>query len=194
MTVSSPFEGLSDIGSPGGDGPPIMPKDPYAYVVAAFQVPLSPEFVPELVYPKFMPQEEEVFLAKEQPLPAVDPEEDPTNYPTNGGDDDDDDDESSNDDEDDDDDVDEDDDEEEEEEHPTLAQASVPFISEEEDGRFLSIPTPPPSPLTPLSSPLPQIPSPPLPVSLPLPISSPPPLASPTYPLGFRAAMIRLRA
>ncbi|GKF31557.1 hypothetical protein Tco_0101355, partial [Tanacetum coccineum] len=84
--VSSPFEGLSDIGSPGVDGPPIMPEDPYAYVVVAFQappspnyvpspeepeqVPLSPEFVPEPVYPEFMPPEE-VFLAEEQPLPAA---------------------------------------------------------------------------------------------------------------------------
>ncbi|GKE90412.1 hypothetical protein Tco_1567887 [Tanacetum coccineum] len=33
-----------------------------------------------------------------------------------------------------------------------------------------------------------------MPVSPPLPASSPPPPASPTYPLGFRAAMIRLRA
>ncbi|GJY82905.1 hypothetical protein Tco_0496281 [Tanacetum coccineum] len=33
-----------------------------------------------------------------------------------------------------------------------------------------------------------------MPVSLPLPASSPPPPASPTYPLGFRAVMIRLRA
>ncbi|GJS28106.1 RNA-directed DNA polymerase, eukaryota [Tanacetum coccineum] len=34
--VSSPFEGLSDIGSLGVDGPPMIPEDPYAYVVAAF--------------------------------------------------------------------------------------------------------------------------------------------------------------
>ncbi|GKA46670.1 hypothetical protein Tco_0739553 [Tanacetum coccineum] len=35
--ISSPFANLSDMGSPGVDGPPIMPDDPYAYVVAAFQ-------------------------------------------------------------------------------------------------------------------------------------------------------------
>ncbi|GJW92279.1 hypothetical protein Tco_0169832, partial [Tanacetum coccineum] len=35
--VSSPFEDLSDIGSPGVDGLPMMPEDPYAYVVAAFR-------------------------------------------------------------------------------------------------------------------------------------------------------------
>nr|GFC35769.1 hypothetical protein [Tanacetum cinerariifolium] len=30
-TVSSPFGGLSNIGSPRVDGPPVMPEDPYAY-------------------------------------------------------------------------------------------------------------------------------------------------------------------
>nr|GEY17817.1 hypothetical protein [Tanacetum cinerariifolium] len=58
-------------GSLGVEGPPMMPEDPYAYVVAAFQSPPSPdyvhgpkepeqtpplpEFVPEPVYPEFMP-------------------------------------------------------------------------------------------------------------------------------------------
>ncbi|GKE85037.1 hypothetical protein Tco_1558779, partial [Tanacetum coccineum] len=85
----------------------------------------------------------------------------------------------------------------------------------EEVERLLAIPTPPSSPLSLWSSPLPQIPSPPLPpilsplpVSPPLPqISSPPlpvsspvlvlspsPPASPIRLLGYRAAMIRLRA
>ncbi|GKD79698.1 hypothetical protein Tco_1342319, partial [Tanacetum coccineum] len=157
--VSSPFGGLSDIGSPGVDGPPVMPEDPYAYVVAAFQAPpspdyvlgpeepeqapLSPEFVLEPVYPEFMPPEDEVFSAEEQPLPAAvsptadlpgyitdsdpeeDPEEDPTDYPADGGDDDDDD-ESSDDDEDDDDDVDED--EDEKEEHPAPADSILPHV------------------------------------------------------------------
>ncbi|GJY52278.1 hypothetical protein Tco_0443125 [Tanacetum coccineum] len=36
--VSSPFEGLSDIGSLGVDGPPMMPEDPYAYVVMAISI------------------------------------------------------------------------------------------------------------------------------------------------------------
>ncbi|GKG31283.1 hypothetical protein Tco_0423771, partial [Tanacetum coccineum] len=31
--VSSPFEDSSDVGSPGVDGPPVMPKDPYAYML-----------------------------------------------------------------------------------------------------------------------------------------------------------------
>ncbi|GJX27878.1 hypothetical protein Tco_0235957 [Tanacetum coccineum] len=221
--VSSPFEGLSDIGSSGVDGPPVMPEDPYAYVVAAFQAlplpdyvpspeepeqaPLSPEFVPEPVYMEFMPPEDEVFPIEEKPLPAAvspttdspgyiadsnpedlkeDPEED--HYPTDGGDDDDDDDASFNDDEDDDDDDEEEEDEEEEEEHLALADSVPPLID-----RLLAIPSPPPSPLSPWSSPLPQIPSPPLPVSSPVPVSPPPLPASPTYPLGYRAAMIWLR-
>ncbi|GJW43241.1 hypothetical protein Tco_0072040 [Tanacetum coccineum] len=53
----------------------------------------------------------------------------------------------------------------------------------------LALPTPPPSPLSPYSSPLPQIPSPPLPIPPPSPIS-------PTYvegSLGSRAAGIRQR-
>ncbi|GJU14515.1 hypothetical protein Tco_1142481 [Tanacetum coccineum] len=198
------------------------------------QAPPLLEFVPELVYPEFMPPEDDVLPAEEQPLPAAvshtanspgyipesdseeaseedddeDPEEDPSDYPTDR---DDDDEEEPSKDEADDEDEDKDDDEEEEE-HPALvdsvpppvhhttarisisAQAPIPFLSEEEVERFLAIPTPPPSLLTPLSSPLPQIPSPPLPISPPLPVSSLPPPASPTYPLEFRAAMIRPRA
>nr|GFD27222.1 hypothetical protein [Tanacetum cinerariifolium] len=75
-----------------------------------------------------------------------------------------------------------------------LVQAPTPLWSEAEIDRLLTIPSPPPSPLSPWSSPLPNIPSPPLPVSPPLSISSPPLPTSPTYPLGYRAVMIRLRA
>ncbi|GJZ43626.1 hypothetical protein Tco_0590881 [Tanacetum coccineum] len=268
--VSNPFGGLSDIRSPGVDGPPMMPEDPYVYVAAAFQAspspdyvsgpeyPPSPDFVPEPVYPEFMPPEDEVLPAEEQPLLAAvsptadspgyvpesdpeedpyedddeDPEEDPDDYPAGGGDDGDDEDESSDDDEDDDVDI------EGEEEHPAPADSTAialpavdqassaeetesfkteesaatppphpayrvnvrilirdePFWSNTEVARLLAIPTPPPSPLYPWSSPLPQIPSPPLPPILsPLPVSPPPP-ASPTYLLGYRAVMIRLRA
>ncbi|GJQ96854.1 putative reverse transcriptase domain-containing protein [Tanacetum coccineum] len=64
----------------------------------------------------------------------------------------------------------------------------IPFWYEAEIARLLAIPSPPPSPLSSWSSPLPQIPSPSLPVS---PVLLP---ASPTYPLGYRAAMIRQRA
>ncbi|GKE92886.1 hypothetical protein Tco_1573981, partial [Tanacetum coccineum] len=70
----------------------------------------------------------------------------------------------------------------------------TPFWSEEEIARLLVISSHPPSALFPWSSPLPQIPSPPLPVSPPSPVSPPPLPASPTYHLGYRAAMIRLRA
>ncbi|GKA82150.1 hypothetical protein Tco_0788898 [Tanacetum coccineum] len=160
--VSSPFEDLSDIGSPGVDGLPLMLEDPY--VEAGLQASPSPNsvrvfehhftayvpYVPEPVYPEFMPLKDEVLLAEEQPLPAAvspttespgyiadfdpeedeeDPEEDLADYPTDGGDDDDDDDESSDDDEDDDDDdVEEDEDEEEEEEHLASTRLDPPLL------------------------------------------------------------------
>ncbi|GJV78207.1 hypothetical protein Tco_1509791 [Tanacetum coccineum] len=57
--VSSPFADLPDIGSPGVDGPPVMPEDPYAYVVAAFQAPPSPDYVSGPEYPplpEFVPE------------------------------------------------------------------------------------------------------------------------------------------
>ncbi|GJZ22406.1 hypothetical protein Tco_0559445 [Tanacetum coccineum] len=70
----------------------------------------------------------------------------------------------------------------------------TPFWSNTEVARLLAIPTPPPSPLSLWSSPLTQIPSPPLPPILsPLPVSFPP-HASPIFPLGYRATMIRQRA
>ncbi|GKD11902.1 hypothetical protein Tco_1196309, partial [Tanacetum coccineum] len=124
-----------------------------------------------------------------------DPEEDPTDYPADRDDDDEEEEEEpSGDDADD-----EDEDEEEEEEHPAPADSVLPVhrmtarisirdepsISlppREEVERLLALTTPPPSPLTPLSSPLPHIPFPLLPASppasvlpaLPLPTSSPP--------------------
>ncbi|GKA59354.1 hypothetical protein Tco_0758667 [Tanacetum coccineum] len=89
-SVSIPVEDDSDIGSPGVDGPPIMPEDPYAYIMAAYQVPPSPDYVPgpeepeqappspiylpyvpEPVYPEYIPPEDDVFPAEEQPLPAA---------------------------------------------------------------------------------------------------------------------------
>ncbi|GJU75054.1 hypothetical protein Tco_1266459 [Tanacetum coccineum] len=203
---------------PGPEGPPSPdyvpgPEEPEQAPPSPIYVP----FVPEPVYPEFLPVDDEVFPAEEQPLPAADspthqspgsaewdleeddeedPEEDPADYPADRGDD--------------------DDDDAEEEEHlapadpaavaysadqdPYLAyrvtarmsirpQAPAPFLSEEVAERLLALPTPPPSPLSPYSSPLPQIPSPPLP------ISSPPP-NGPTYvegSLGSRAAGIRQR-
>nr|GEW88202.1 hypothetical protein [Tanacetum cinerariifolium] len=208
IVVSSPFGGLSDIGSPGVDRPPMMLEDPYAYVVAAFQAlqsfdyvsghehPPLPEFVLELIYPESMPPKDEVFLAKEQPLTAAvspttespryitdfDFEEDPADYPADGEDDDDD---GSSDDGDDDDDVEEDEDEDEEEEHlPPIDSIPPPPVhhvtarmsirehpptsvwSKAEIDRLLAIPLPPPSPLS----------------------------SYPTYPLGYRAPIIRLGA
>ncbi|GKE26970.1 hypothetical protein Tco_1442354, partial [Tanacetum coccineum] len=129
--VSNPFGGLSDIGSPGVDGPPVMPEDLYAYVVASFQAPPSPDyvsgpeyppspdFVPYLVYPEFMPPEDESD-PKEDPKEEddEDPEENPADYPADEGDDGDDEDGSSDDDQDNDVDIEGD---EEEEEHPAPA-------------------------------------------------------------------------
>ncbi|GKC24814.1 putative reverse transcriptase domain-containing protein [Tanacetum coccineum] len=158
------------------------------------------------MYLEYMPHEDEILPTEEQPLPEEleeddeDPEEDPADYPTDGDDDDDEDK-----------DEDEDEDEEEEEDHPTPVDSVLPIhrmtarisirdepsISlppREEVERLLALTTPPPSPLTPLSSPLPQIPSPPLPASPPASVLPASPPASPIRPLGYRAAMIRLRA
>ncbi|GKB89232.1 hypothetical protein Tco_0961504 [Tanacetum coccineum] len=151
-----------------------------------------------------MPQEDEVFPAEEQPLPAAtsptaqspdyvsesdpeadpeedddeDPKEDHVDYPADGGDDGDDEEGSSEDDEDDDMDIEADDDEEEEE-HPAPADSVVV-------AKLPSISTPPSSPLSPWSSPLPQIPSPPLPLipSLSLPVLPPLPVSSPVLVLS----------
>ncbi|GKF52770.1 hypothetical protein Tco_0159680, partial [Tanacetum coccineum] len=114
-SVSFPVEDDSNIGSPVVDGPPIMPEDPYAYIMAAYE-------------------EDEILPAEEQPLPTAasptadspgyvpesdpeeddeDPEEDPADYST---------------DRDDDNDEDEDKDEEEEE-HPAPADSVPPVHS-----------------------------------------------------------------
>nr|GEU97229.1 putative reverse transcriptase domain-containing protein [Tanacetum cinerariifolium] len=135
--------------------------------------PPPPKFVSEPVYPEFMPPEDDVLPAEEQPLPVAvsptvdslgyiteldleedpeeedneDPKEDPADYPLDR--DDKEKEESSKDDVDD---EEEDEGEDEEEDH-----------------------------LAPTDSVPPPIPSPPLPTS-------------PTHPLGYKAAMIRLRA
>ncbi|GKF57196.1 hypothetical protein Tco_0170733, partial [Tanacetum coccineum] len=45
-TYTSVSEDDSDIGSPGVDGPPIMPEDSYAYIMSAYEVPPSPDYIP----------------------------------------------------------------------------------------------------------------------------------------------------
>ncbi|GJS03475.1 hypothetical protein Tco_0319983 [Tanacetum coccineum] len=242
-----------DINLRSVDGrPPVMLEDPYTYVPSPDYVPglEEPEhappspvyvpYVPELVYPEFMPPEDEVLPAEEHPLPAAlsptadspcyvpesdpegdpeedddeDPEEDPANYPANGGDNGDNEDESSDDDEDGDVDIEEDEEEEEHlahadsttvtlpvVDHAPSAKETEPFETDESAATLalhpaywvtarISIRDEPPT-LFWFDT---KIPSLPLPLILsPLPVSSPP-LASPTYPLGYRAAMIRLRA
>nr|GEZ59927.1 hypothetical protein [Tanacetum cinerariifolium] len=88
--------------------------------------------------------------------------------------------------------------------HPayrTIARISIPAPvpmpawTDSEVVRLLAISSPPASPLSPWSSPPPQIPFPPLPpiLSPPSPILSPAPPPSLIRSLGYRAAMIRLR-
>ncbi|GKE51530.1 hypothetical protein Tco_1486686 [Tanacetum coccineum] len=218
--VSSPFEDGSNIGSPGVDGPPIMPEDPYAYIMAAYQVPPSPDyipgpeepqspppldFVPEPMYPEYMPKEDEILPAEEQPLPAAaSPTIDSLRYVPEDDDDDEEEEPFG-------DDANDEDEDEDEEEHPASADSippvhrmtarisirdepSISLPPREEVERLLALTTPPPSPLTPLSSPLPQIPSPTLPTSSPASVLPASPPASPIRPLGYRVAMIRLRA
>ncbi|GJZ18054.1 hypothetical protein Tco_0554177 [Tanacetum coccineum] len=89
VTYTSVSEDDSDIGSPGVEGPPIMPEDPYAYIMAAYGVPPSPDF-------KYMARAEEQPLhaaaspTAESPgyIPESDPEEDPADYPADRDDDD----------------------------------------------------------------------------------------------------------
>nr|GEZ50457.1 hypothetical protein [Tanacetum cinerariifolium] len=113
-TVSSPCERRSGDVSPGEDGLPVMPEDPYE----PEQEPPSPVYIPyvsEPVYPEYIAPEDDVFPAEEQPLPVAatpttdspgyipesdldedledddddeDPEEDPADYPTDHDDDD----------------------------------------------------------------------------------------------------------
>ncbi|GJR75328.1 hypothetical protein Tco_0087693 [Tanacetum coccineum] len=179
--VSSPFADLPDIGSPGVDGPPVMPEDPYAYVSLCHprmrHVPASgPEETGEEMrrslrrpvdYPSDVnrmliiegDEEEEEHPAPADSivvvLPAVDhapSAKDTESFKT---------DESA----------------ATPPPHPAYrvtARISIrdepptPFWSDTKVSRLLAIPTPPPSPLSPWSSPLPQIPSPPLPLRRPL--------------------------
>nr|GEZ50696.1 hypothetical protein [Tanacetum cinerariifolium] len=157
--VFSPFGGLSDIRSPGVDGPPVMPEDPYTYVVAAFQAPPSPDYVPDPEYP---PSPEFVLEPETESFKTGESATTPPPHPA----------------------------------YCVTARMSIrphtpiSLPSYTEISRLMAIPAPPPSPLSPLSSPLPQIPSPPLPLLSPLP-------TDPTYeeaPLGYREAKLRWMA
>nr|GEX67529.1 hypothetical protein [Tanacetum cinerariifolium] len=77
-----------------------------------------------------------------------------------------------------------------------LASVLVPAWSDLKVARLLVMSTPSSSPLFPLSSPPPRIAFPPLPLILspPSPVLSPAPPPSPIRSIGYRAAMIRLRA
>ncbi|GKC60533.1 hypothetical protein Tco_1088131 [Tanacetum coccineum] len=170
-------------------------------VLPAEEQPLPAATSPTADSPGYVPESDPEEDPKEDD--DEDPEEDPTDYRADGGDDSNDEDESSDDDEDDDVDIKGD---EEEEEHlapvdsTAVALPAVDYAPSTEEtepfeiDELLTIPTPPPSPLSPWSSPLPQILLPPLPVSPLLPLAPPPLPVSHIYPLGYKAAMIRLRA
>nr|GEZ53497.1 hypothetical protein [Tanacetum cinerariifolium] len=142
-TVSSPYERRSGDVSPGVNGPPVMPEDPYAYVVAAFQALPPPDYVPGPEDPEQAPPS--------HPLPAAasptaespgyipesdpdvdpkedndeDPEEDPADYPADH-DDEEEEEEPSGDDADEEDKEQDEDDNDEEEEHPASADSIPP--------------------------------------------------------------------
>ncbi|GJR48282.1 hypothetical protein Tco_1316385 [Tanacetum coccineum] len=187
-SVSFPVEEDSDIGSPGVDGPPMMPEDPYAYIMAAYEVPPSPDYIPGPEgppSPDYVPGPEEPEQAPPSPvyLPYVPepvypeyipPEDDvflteeqPLHAATSptaespGY-------------------IPESDPEEDPEEDPADYTADREDDDNDKDEdeeeeeehpapadsvplieRLFALTTPPPSPLTPLSSPLPHIPSPP---------------------------------
>nr|GFC41028.1 hypothetical protein [Tanacetum cinerariifolium] len=204
-TISSPYEGRSGDVSPGVDGSSVMLEDPYAYLVAAFQALPLPDYVPGPEEPEqappspvYIPYVPEPSDPDEDPKEDddEDPEEDPADYPADH--DDEEEEEPSGDNADEEDEEQDKDDDDEEEEHPASTDSIPPLpalcvtakisfrpqpltlsFTKEDAERFFTMPIPPPSPLTLLSSLLPQIPSPPLPASppilhIPLPAASPP--------------------
>nr|GEZ68922.1 hypothetical protein [Tanacetum cinerariifolium] len=158
------------------------------YVEVALHAPPSPNYIPGPEEPEQSPECVPVYDLDVHPEDDddEDPEEDPVDYLADGGDDGDDEEGSSEDDEDNDMDI-EADEEEEEEEHPAPADSIVvastatdqapsaeetePFETDESAATppLLAMSSLPASPLSPWSSPPPQIPFPPLP-----PILSPP--------------------
>nr|GEY87000.1 hypothetical protein [Tanacetum cinerariifolium] len=174
-----------------------MLEDPYVEV--ALQAPPSPDYIPGPEEPEQAPPlpdyvpgpeyaDDEIVAEDASPtaqspeyVPEFDLEahleddddEDPVDYPADGGDDGDD-----------------------VEGISFPAPVPMPAWSDSEVVRLLAMSSPPASPLSLWSSPPPQIPFPPLPsiLSLPSPVLSPTPPPSPIHSLGYRAAMIRLRA
>nr|GEZ94132.1 hypothetical protein [Tanacetum cinerariifolium] len=144
-TVSSPCEGRSGDVSPGVDGPPVIPEDPYAYVVAAFQALPPSDYVHGSEEPEQAPPSPPLPAAAsptaDSPgyIPEFDPKDDDEEEEEPFGDDADEEDEEQDEDDDDEeeeepfgDDADEEDeeqdedDDDEEEEHPTLADSILP--------------------------------------------------------------------
>ncbi|GKD63199.1 hypothetical protein Tco_1305307, partial [Tanacetum coccineum] len=175
----------------------ILPVEEQPLPAAASPTADSPGYVPESDSEEGPEEDDE------------DPKEDPADYPAYRDDDDDEEEEEEEEEPsgDDADDEDEDKDEEEEEEqaasadsvppvHRMTARISIrdePSISlppREEVERLLALTTPPPSPLTPLSSPLPHIPSPSFPASPP---SSVLPASPPLYEIGESSAAAATR-
>nr|GFB02659.1 hypothetical protein [Tanacetum cinerariifolium] len=151
--------------SPRVDELPMMPQDPYSYVEATLQAPPSPDYVPGPEHPPSPAYASEFVLKPEEEEHLASADFVPPPV------------------------------------HRVTArmfvrvQTPISLLSGIEVARLLAIPTPPPSPLSPLSLPLPSILSPlHYILSPPLPIPSLPLPASPTYLLGYRTMMIRLRA
>nr|GFB51835.1 hypothetical protein [Tanacetum cinerariifolium] len=175
---------------------PVYPKyiPPKDDVFPAEEQPLPATASPTTESPGYIPESDPDEDPKEDD--DEDPEEDPVDYPADH--DDDEEEEPSGDDVDEDDEEQDKDDDDEEEEHPASVDSIPPppalrvtamisfrphpptlSFTKADAERFLAMPIPPPSPLTLLSSLLPQIPSPPPPASppilpIPLPAASPP--------------------
>ncbi|GKB11711.1 hypothetical protein Tco_0845634 [Tanacetum coccineum] len=175
------YTSISSDSDPSAWGIPLMDADevpeidPYEEVAQQGQAaPPSPVYAPD---PIELEDHVPVYVTEPEEDPEGDSEEDPVDYAADAYDDEDEKEESSED----------DDDEEEENLAPADSTAATslvvePVLSTKETqpfetnesaatpppayqiDRLLAIPTPPPSPLTPLSSPFPLIPSPPYPV------------------------------
>nr|GFB28839.1 hypothetical protein [Tanacetum cinerariifolium] len=203
-TVSIPYEGRSGDVSPRVDGPPPLSAaaspttDSPGYILES-----DPDEDPEDDDDEDPEEDPADYPAdhdddEEEGEPSGDDADEEDEEQDEDDDDEEEDEEPSGDDADEEDEEQDEDDDDEEEEHPSSADSIPPSpalrvtarisfgpqpptlsFTKEDAERFLAMPIPPPSPLTPLSSPLPQIPSPPLPASppilpIPLPAASPP--------------------